>query len=97
MKLVKDTHPKAVIVYYTTSWLNVKAIIADAGKRGGKYAGFTDFAKCELVSHLYLYLLHAISTSPRLDMKFKSEAEDPVNGSTLCNEVFGKSGVIRHK
>ena len=30
-------------------------------------------------------------------MKFKSEAEDPVHDSTLCNELFDKSGVNRHK
>ena len=80
-----------------TAWITVKAMIANAGKQGGKYADFIDFTKCELVSHLSLYLFHAILPSPRLDMKFKSEAEDPVNGSTLCNEVFGKSGVTRHK
>ena len=80
-----------------TACLNVKAMIANSGKRGGKYADFMDFTTCELMSHLSLYLLHAISPSPRLDMKFKIEAEDPVNGSTLCNEVFGKSGVNRHK
>ena len=82
---------------YMTAWINVKVMIANTGNRGGKYANFTDFTKCELMSHLSLYLLHAISPSPRLDMKFKSKAEDPVNGLTLCNEVFGKSGVTRHK
>ena len=66
-----------------TAWINVKAMIDNAGKQGVKYADFTDFKKCELMSHLSLYLLHAISPSPRIDMKFKSEAEDPVNGSNL--------------
>ena len=77
---------------------NVSSTIIDnAGKRGGKYADFIDFTKCELMSHLSLYLFHAISPPPQLDMKFKSEAEDMGNSSTLCNEVFGKSGVTRHK
>ena len=75
----------------------MKATIANAGKRGGKYADFIDFTKFELMSHLSLYLLHAISPYPRLEMKFKSEDEDMVNGLTLCNEVFGKSGVTRNK
>ena len=65
--------------------------------QGGKYADFIDFTKCELMSHLSLYMLHAISPSPRLDIKFKSESEDPVNRLTLCNEVFGKSWVTWHK
>ena len=53
--------------------------------------------KCELMSHLSLYLLYAISPSHRLDMKFKNEAEDTENGSILCNEVFGKYVVTRYK
>ena len=58
LKRVKDTHPKAVTMDDITAWLNVKAMIANAGKRGGKYADFTDFTRCELMSHLSLYLLH---------------------------------------
>ena len=80
-----------------TVWLNINAMIANAGKRGGKYADFIDFTKCELMSHLSLYLFHAILPYPQLDMKFKSEAEDMGNSSTLCNEVFGKSGVTQNK
>ena len=38
--------------------------------------------------NLALYLLHSISSSPQVEMKFKSEQEDPVNGSSLCNEIF---------
>ena len=30
-------------------------------------------------------------------MKFKFHAEDPVNGSDICNRIFGKQGVTRHK
>ena len=62
-----------------TVWLNVMPMIANAGKRGVKYADFIDFTKCELMSHLSLYLLHAISPYLLLDMKFKGKAEDPVN------------------
>ena len=72
-------------------------MIANAGKRGGKYSDFIDFTKFELMSHLSLYLLHEILPSPRLDMKFKGKSEDQVNGFTLCNVVFGKSRVTRHK
>ena len=56
-----------------TAWLNVKAIIANAVKRGGKYSDFIDFTKCELMSHLSLYLLHAISPSPVLAKYFIAE------------------------
>ena len=39
----KRTHPKAVTLDDLTGWLNVKAMMANAGKRGGKYSGFKDF------------------------------------------------------
>ena len=96
MKRTKDTHPKATTMDDLTAWLNVKAKMGNAG-RGGRYKNFRDFDKDEFLSHLSLYLLHALSPSPKLDFKFKSETEDPVNGSTLCNEIFGKGGVTRHK
>ena len=60
LKRVKDTHPKAITMDDMTAWLNLKAMIDNAGKWGGKYADFADFTKCELMSHLSLYLLHAI-------------------------------------
>ena len=64
LKQVKDTHTKAVTMDDMTAWLNVNAVIANAGKQGGKYTDSIEFTKCELMSHLYLYLLHAISPSP---------------------------------
>ena len=79
------------------AWMNVKAMMANEGYSGGKYSRPVDFNKTELMSHLALYLLHSISTSLQVEMKFKSEQEDPVNVSSLCNEVFGKTGVTRHK
>jgi hypothetical protein len=84
-KCDKYTHEKAVTMDDLTVWLNVKAVIANAGSRGGKYSRFKDFTKPELMSHLSLYLYHALSPSPRLDMKFKIGIDDPINGSSLCN------------
>lgn len=49
------------------------------------------------MSHLALYLLHSISPSPQVEMKFRSQKEDPVNGSDLCTEVFGGNASTRHK
>ena len=65
----------------------------NAGSRGGNYNRFIDFNKPELMLYLALYLLYSISPSPQVEMKFKNEQEDPVNGSSLCNEVFKKFGV----
>ena len=56
MKRVKDTHPKAVTMDDMTACLNVKAMIANAGKWGGKYAYFTDFKNVNLC-HIYLCIV----------------------------------------
>ena len=72
-------------------------MMVNSGKRRSKYSGFKDFTKRELMAHLGVYLLHSISPSPQIEMKFKCHAEDPVNGSDICNRIFGKQGVTRHK
>ena len=41
----KNTHPKAVKIEEFQSWTNTKAMMANAGRRGGKYKGFEDFMK----------------------------------------------------
>ena len=64
---------------------------------GGKYKGFTNFSSSEIMSHLALYLLHSISPSPKIENKFSSRYEDPVNGSDLCYGVFRKNNITRHK
>lgn len=49
------------------------------------------------MAHLAIFLLHSISSSLQVELKFRNHLEDPVNGSDLCNRVFGKRGVTRHK
>ena len=55
LKRFKDIHTKAVTMDDMTSWLNEKAMISNSGKRVGKYDNFTNFTKCELMSHLSLF------------------------------------------
>ena len=81
------------------SWTNTKARMQNAGL-GGKYADFQDFTLDELMQHTSLYLLQGLSPSPQIDMKFKSQLEDPVNGNDLVHRVFGgrsAKSVRRHK
>ena len=49
------------------------------------------------MAHLGVYLNHGISPAPQIEMKFNSSQYDPVNGSNLCNNIFGRAGVTRHK
>ena len=72
-------------------------MMKNAGRRGGKYKGFKDFTKKEMMVHLGVYLLHGISPAPQIEMKFISSLDDPVNGSNICNEIFGRAGATRQK
>ena len=72
-------------------------MMENKGRRGGKYNGFEDFTKKEIMAHLGVYLLHGISPAPQIEMKFISSLDDHVNGSNLCNKIFGRSGVTCHK
>ena len=69
----------------------------NAGRRGGKYKGFKYFTTKEIMAHLGVYLLHGISPAPKIEMKFNSSQDNPVNVYNLYNEIFGRAGVKRHK
>ena len=56
---------------------------------GGKYHDFQSFTLPELMQHIGLYLLQALSPSPQIDMKFNSQKEDPVNGNDFVHNSFG--------
>ena len=56
---------------------------------GGKYKDFINFDINDFKRHLGLYLLQALSPSPQIDMKFQSQAADPVNGNDMVHEAFG--------
>ena len=67
---------------------------------GGKYFDFEDFTLEELMQHTLLYLLQGLLPLPQVEMKFKLQLEDPVNGNNLVHCVFeGKSGhsIQHHK
>ena len=67
---------------------------------GGKYSDFKDFTLDELMKHTSLYLLQGLSPSPQIEIKFKLQDEDPVNGNDLVHWAFGgqsASLVRRHK
>ena len=70
------------------SWTNTKARMMNAGL-GGKYSDFVDFSLVELMRHVGLYLFHGLSPSPQVEMKFKTQFEDPVNGNDFVHRAFG--------
>ena len=50
---------------------------------GGLYKSFVPFSIRELKIYLGFFLLNVISPSPRLDMKFSCQEDDPENGNDL--------------
>ena len=93
----KNTHLKSVTIEELQYWTNTKAMMENAGMRGGEYKGFEDFTKKEIMAHLGVYLLHGISPAPQIEMKFNSSLDDHVNGYNMCNKIFGRAGMTRHK
>ena len=72
------------------SWTNTKARMMNAGL-GGMYDEFTNFNLTEFCRHIALYLFQGLSPSPQIEMKFKSNREDPVNGNDFIHTSFGSS------
>ena len=70
-------------------WTNIRALMENAGGLGGKYEDFVNFSTDELMKHIGIYLLQALSPLPQVEMKFHSQVEDPVNGSDLVHRSFG--------
>ena len=63
--------------------------MANAGGLGGKYENFVSFSTNELMQHIGLYLLQAVSPSPQIEMKFRSQADDLANGNDFVHHSFG--------
>ena len=72
-----------------TSWKNLKGILWNFGEVGGLYPTRKPFTRCEVKEFVGLYILNGTSISPRIEYKFRSQEEDPVNDSDFCNDYFG--------
>ncbi len=94
----KPSDPKHVVsIANWCTYSNTKAMMMNAGQKGGVYPEFTPFSPQEIKHFLGLYLLNGLNPSPQLKMKFKPQHEDPINGSDICHQVFGKNSEKRHK
>jgi hypothetical protein len=61
------------------------------------YPEFTNFSPSEIKSLLGLHMLKGLNPSPQMKMKFKSQVQDPINGGSLCYNIFWKKCRKRHK
>ena len=64
-----------------TSWLNSKAMLANAGAGGVCYPDFVPFNVDETRCHVRIYVLQGLSPSPQVSYKFHRQCDDPVNGN----------------
>jgi len=83
----KPTDLKHVVS--VTNWCmysNTKAMMLNTRQKKGIYPKF----------FLALHLLNGLNPSPQLKMKFKAQHDDPINGSDMCYQVFGKNAKKCH-
>ena len=74
---------------------NTKALLDNAGNEGGLYPDYVSFTTEELRRHLGVYIVHSLSPSPEVGMKFQTQSEDDINGNKFVNRCIGLSAFIR--
>ena len=81
-----------------TTFTNLKAGLEHAGTRGGPYfKEWTNFEPYELKKHLGVYILQGIAPSPQVQLKFKTQAVDDINGCDFISRCLGPGAERRHK
>jgi len=78
------------------TYTNLRALLSNAGSTlyPGDFQHFTPF---EIRNYSGLYMLQGLSPSPQVKQKFQPLSVDPINGSDLCFNMFGKNANKRHK
>ena len=69
----------------------------NAGKKGSLYPDFKDFETAELKRHIGCIILHGISPSPQVSMKFKSQKDNFANGNDFIHSHMGPNAERQHK
>ena len=78
-----------------TAWSNAKALLGNFADPDGQYPGFKNFKIQEIRRFIGLLILNGLNVSPRMEYKFKTQQQDPVNGNDLCSSVFGSNAAQR--
>ena len=80
-----------------TSYTNHKALLANAGQDDEVYPDYIPFYNDGLRKHIGVYMVHGLSPSPHVSMKFNSQQEDDINGNDFIKRSLGPAAVRRHK
>ena len=81
---------------HVTTFTNMKAELMNAGQKDGIYPDFVKFTTEEIEKYIFLYVFQGISPSPRVEMKFKTQEVDDVNGNDFIARHF-PNGAQRHR
>jgi hypothetical protein len=94
----KKDEPACVSIEEWTTFTNLRAILANAGKVVYSAAGgIKPFTPNEIQNFIALYILQGLSPSPHVKQKFQRQFEDPVNGNDMVVSMFGKNAEKGHK
>jgi len=74
-----------------TTYSNLKAQLSNAGNGGTNYKDFKPFTCKEIRQFLGLYIFNGLSPSPRMEMKFKPQQYDPVQGNDFICQHIGSN------
>jgi len=91
---LKDKNNEGLMDMCTiTDRMNMKILASTGSQRRNQIRAFTTD---EVMKHFGVYMLNGLNPAPQINKKFKSQHEDPVNGSNMCNEAFGPNAEGRH-
>ena len=80
-----------------TTFTNLKAILSNAGKGCEIYPDFNLFSPNELRKHIGVYFVQGLAPSPNINMKFKGQRENDINGNDLIHRCLGPNATRCHK
>jgi Transposase IS4 len=76
-------------------YTNQRALIANAGI--DIYQDFKPFTPREIEKHLAIYFVNGLNPSPQVEMKFRQQAFDPIQGNDFVWKQMGPGAKARHK
>ena len=79
------------------SHTNLKAMLSNSGNDGEIYPNWKPFGPAELRKHIAVYFVQGLSPSQTIDMKFKSQGDNDINGNDFITRCLGPNAVRRHK
>ena len=78
-----------------TRWTNTKATMMGAGD--SIYPEWRPFTREKIRRHLGLYIFNGIAPVPQINLRFNSQAKDPIHGNDIIREAFETNASNSHR